>query len=75
MAPLIAPLIAPLFAPVAAGALTVLGLVALSRYVVREWRRVNAELHPPAGAAPERSRLRRDPATGVFRPEEGKRQR
>lgn len=70
-----APLIAPLIAPVAAGALTVLGAVALAKLVAREWRRINAELHPSAEAAPGRPRLRRDPATGVFRPDEAKRQR
>lgn len=64
----------PLIAPVAAGALAVLGAVALATLLAREWRRINAELHPDAEAPPRRPHLRRDPATGVFRPEEVKRQ-
>jgi hypothetical protein len=64
----------PLIAPLAAGTLSVLGAVALAKLVAREWRRINAELHPDGGAAPRRPRLRRDPKTGVFRPEEAKRQ-
>ena len=64
---------APLFIPpVVAGALGVLGAVALARLVKREWRRVNAELHPPAERAADRrdaTRLTRDPKTGVYRPE------
>jgi hypothetical protein len=70
-----APLIAPLIAPVAAGALGMLGAVALAKLVAREWKRVNAELHPTGEAVPAPSRLCRDPTTGVFRPEEVKRQR
>ena len=62
----------PLFIPpVIAGALGALGAVALARVIAREWRRVNAELHPahkPA-AGGEITRLRRDPETGVYRPE------
>jgi hypothetical protein len=68
------PLIAPVIAPLAAGALSVLGAVALAKLVAREWRRINAELHPDGDAAQRRPRLRRDPQTGVFRPEETKRQ-
>lgn len=67
----------PLFIPpVVAGALGVLGAVALARLVAREWRRVNAELHagePAEAEAPPR--LKRDPATGVFRPEETRAER
>lgn len=62
----------PLFIPPAlVGALGVLGAVAAVRVIAKQWRRVNAELHPP-----ENSRdgggiawLERDPATGVYRPE------
>jgi len=63
---------APLFIPpVLAGALGVLGAVALARIVAKEWRRVNAELHPPHKpvAGGEVRRLTRDPQTGVYRPE------
>ena len=56
--------------PVVAGTLGVLGAVALARIVAREWRRVNAELHPhdelDRGDA---RKLTRDPETGVYRPE------
>lgn len=62
----------PLFIPPAvAGALGVLGAVALARLVAREWRRVNAELHPPAEPVDDGrvSKLTRDPHTGIYRPE------
>jgi len=56
--------------PVVAGALGVLGAVALVRLVAREWRRVNAELHPNETLDHgDVSKLRRDPNTGVYRPE------
>ena len=66
------PLLVP---PVVVGALGVLGAVALAKLVAHEWRRVNAELHPDADATEDRPRLRRDPSTGVFRPDDVKRQR
>jgi hypothetical protein len=62
----------PLFIPpVIAGALGALGAVALARIVAREWRRVNAHLHPPEGPIAEGAvtKLARDPETGVYRPE------
>ena len=56
--------------PVVAGALGVLGAIALARIVARQWRRVNAELHPRDEVDGEDVRkLRRDPHTGVYRPE------
>jgi hypothetical protein len=57
--------------PVVAGALGALGAIALARIVAREWRRVNAELHPPENSLDrgDVARLRRDPNTGVYRPE------
>jgi hypothetical protein len=61
--------------PVITAAFGALGAAALARVLVREWRRVNAELDQvEAGAAEkvERERLpklRRDPRTGVYRPE------
>jgi hypothetical protein len=61
-----------LVTPFAAGALGVLGAVALAKLFVREWRRINAELHPDPDAVPVHLRLRRDPATGIFRPERAK---
>ena len=66
---------APLFIPpVVAGALGVLGAVALVKLVKREWHRVNAELYPPAASdraadRREATKLTRDPTTGVYRPE------
>jgi hypothetical protein len=55
---------------VAAGAI---GVVAAARWLRRESRRINAELHPESGSA-ERAqrpdgRLVRDPVTGHYRPE------
>lgn len=57
--------------PVLAGALGVLGAVALARIVAREWQRVNAELHPPEDSIDQGgiAKLTRDPKTGVYRPE------
>jgi len=60
--------------PLAAAA--VLGAVIIGRWAMREYRRVNAELDAlkaaKASAPADRSqmrKLRRDPETGVFRPE------
>jgi hypothetical protein len=64
-----------MFPPVVAGVLGVLGAVALAKFAAREWRRVNAALHGDAAAGDERPRLRRDPITGVFHPDELKRER
>jgi hypothetical protein len=61
--------------PVLLLALGAVGTVAVTRWLVRESRRVNAKLHPrtPGGDAerqePPISRLRRDPVTGGYRPE------
>jgi hypothetical protein len=57
--------------PLVAGALGAAGAVALFRLVAREWRRINAELHPPAQSAEVRApiKLRRDPQSGIYRPE------
>jgi hypothetical protein len=56
--------------PLIVWALGVVGAVALARLIVREARRINAELHPAAPAASDRDpvTLERDPATGVYRP-------
>ena len=63
--------------PVIATALATLGAMVLSRLVEREWRRVNAELDAHGRAAATVARndlkelptLRRDPATGIYRPQ------
>jgi hypothetical protein len=56
--------------PLIVWALGVVGAVALARLIVREARRINAELHPAAPASGDRDpvTLERDPATGVYRP-------
>ena len=53
----------------------VVGALAAARWIVRESRRINAELHPEryseaaaASAAKPTGRLRRD-ANGIYRPE------
>lgn len=61
--------------PVITAALGALGGAALARVLVREWRRVNAELDQVSAAAAEKiererlPKLRADPSTGVYRPE------
>jgi hypothetical protein len=56
--------------PLIVWALGVVGAMAVARLIVREARRINAELHPaappPADGAPVT--LERDPKTGVYRP-------
>jgi hypothetical protein len=65
----------PLFIPPLIGwALGALGAAVVAKVVMKEWRRVNDELHPsePIAEAPARDKiptLRRDPASGVYRPE------
>ena len=56
--------------PLIVWALGVVGAMALARLIVREARRINAELHPaaPAPADGEPVSLERDPKTGVYRP-------
>ncbi|HMA73729.1 MAG TPA: hypothetical protein VKP67_19935 [Xanthobacteraceae bacterium] len=60
--------------PVIAWTLAAVGAVAISKVLVREWRRVNAELDAQERAAEVVARdelptLRRDPHSGVYRPE------
>jgi len=60
--------------PVIAWTLAAIGAAALSRVLMRQWRRVNAELDAHARAAEPVARehlpkLRRDPNTGEYRPE------
>jgi len=65
----------PLFIPPLIGwALGALGAVMVAKVVAREWQRINDELHPsePIAEAPAREKipeLRRDPRSGVYRPE------
>ena len=56
--------------PVIAFVLGAIGAALLARFLVREVRRINAELHPgPAESTDDRGRkLERDPVTGVYRP-------
>ena len=64
----------PVLPPLFVWALGALSAAALAKVVVKEWRRVNAELDrvkdtPPAEPAVEAlPKLKRDPATGVYRP-------
>jgi hypothetical protein len=60
--------------PVIAWTLAAFGAAALAKALVKEWRRVNAELDAHARApgpveADQRPTLRRDPNTGVYRPD------
>jgi hypothetical protein len=65
----------PLFFPPLIGwALGALGAVLVAKVAAKEWRRINDELHPgePIAEAPARENipeLRRDPESGVYRPE------
>jgi hypothetical protein len=60
--------------PVIAWTLAAIGVAAISKVLVREWRRVNAEFDSHERAAEPVAReelptLRRDPHSGVYRPE------
>jgi hypothetical protein len=60
--------------PVIAWTLAAIGAAALSKVLVKEWRRINAELDACERAAEPVTReqlptLRRDPSSGVYRPE------
>jgi hypothetical protein len=60
--------------PVIAWTLAAIGAVAVSKVLAREWRRVNAELDAQerakqAVAHDELPTLRRDPVSGVYRPQ------
>jgi hypothetical protein len=45
------------------------GTVILARLIKREWDRVNDELYKPQPVRQEAINLRRDPRSGVWRPE------
>jgi xanthosine utilization system XapX-like protein len=62
--------------PVIAWAVGAIGAVVMSKLVAREWRRINNELDSQERAARSAraakmrvGTLRRDPVTGVYRPE------
>ncbi len=63
----------PPFVPQVIGwTLGALGAAVVGKILVKEWQRVNDELHPHVAeaAVPQRIlRLRRDPRSGVYRPE------
>jgi hypothetical protein len=58
--------------PVILWILGAVGAVAAGRWLMREARRINAELHPekvaPVDDRASARKLERDPATGVYRP-------
>ena len=55
--------------PVVLALASLVGTVILARLVKREWDRINSELYKPQPVRQEAVRLRRDPHTGVWRPE------
>ena len=64
----------PLFlSPLIGWALGALGAVVVAKVLTKEWQRVNEELHPrepfDAPARENIPALRRDPKSGVYRPE------
>ena len=65
----------PALPPLVAWTLGAIGAVVVMKLITREWQRINNELdqaRPVRVTDPERARLptlRRDPATGEFRPQ------
>jgi tellurite resistance protein len=60
--------------PVIVWSLAALGVAALAKVLAKEWQRINAELDTNERSAERTARehiatLRRDPRTGVYRPE------
>jgi hypothetical protein len=55
--------------PVVLALTSLVGAVILVRFIKREWERVNEELYKPQPVRQEAIRLRRDPRSGVYRPE------
>ena len=60
--------------PVFVWTLAAIGAAALAKVLTKEWQRVNAELDAHERSAGQAARehiptLRRDPRTGVYRPE------
>ena len=58
--------------PVILWALGAIGATVIGRWLVKESRRINAELHPdepaPVDERGSAHKLERDPQTGVYRP-------
>jgi hypothetical protein len=58
--------------PAVVWTLGALGTALLSRLLIKEWQRINAELdrvrHAPEPGRQRLPTLRRDPRTGVYRP-------
>jgi len=64
----------PPIAPIIAWTVSAVGAVVAARALVREWRRVNAILHRREAPVDEAAgkdlpTLRRDPRTGIYRPD------
>jgi hypothetical protein len=65
----------PLFvSPLIGWVLGALGAAVVAKVMAREWQRINEELHPSEPVAETSARekipvLRRDPKSGVYRPE------
>lgn len=63
------------FPPPVLWALGVLGVVALARLIAKEHRRINEELAAaraepaPQAVPPASGKLKRDPQTGIYRPQ------
>ncbi len=61
------------FPPILAVTFGAVAAAAVAKVVVNEWRRINAVLHPPEPIPVKESAplptLRRDPRTGVYRPD------
>jgi len=61
------------FPPLIGWALGALGAAVVAKVLTKEWQRINDELHPSettGGASREKiPALRRDPTSGVYRPE------
>ena len=55
--------------PVVLALVSLVGTAILVRLVMREWARVNEELYKPQPVRQEAINLRRDPRSGVYRPE------
>jgi len=55
--------------PVVLAITSFVGTLILARLIKREWDRVNRELYKPQPVRQEAINLRRDPRSGVYRPE------
>lgn len=55
--------------PVVLALASLVGTIILVRLIKREWERVNNELYKPQPVRQEAVNLRRDPRSGVYRPD------